>query len=265
MRSSEVGSAQCRSSKASATGCERAPARTQAVIAASCRRRNSSGVRLAALSLDSGMSTSGASSGAYSLASKPISLRVFSRSARRLSAGSPAPNRWRPHSATGCIGVFCSSCDDDDSSSEACGTSTSWARNSSISRDLPIPGSPTTSANWPSPLRARSQRRVRCLSSSSRPTRGERERAPPRRSPLARNHLIERYRGRQALEVVRSAVFSDEQSGDLALDARGDHNRTRLGEGLHTGGDIGRLTKHFARRVDYHRAEIEADARGELR
>ena len=31
MRSSEVGSAQCRSSKASATGCERAPARTQAV------------------------------------------------------------------------------------------------------------------------------------------------------------------------------------------------------------------------------------------
>ncbi len=51
MRSSEVGSAQCRSSKASTTGCDRAPARTQAVIAASCRRRNSSGgeLRLAVL------------------------------------------------------------------------------------------------------------------------------------------------------------------------------------------------------------------------
>ena len=48
MRSSDVGSAQCRSSNASATGCERAPARNHVVSAASCRRRNSSGASFAA-------------------------------------------------------------------------------------------------------------------------------------------------------------------------------------------------------------------------
>ena len=40
IRSSEVGSAQCRSSNASATGCERAPARNHAISAASCLRRD---------------------------------------------------------------------------------------------------------------------------------------------------------------------------------------------------------------------------------
>src|ERR1700742_3519786 len=42
-RSSEVGSAQWRSSKASTSGCARAPASNQAAIAASWRRRSSSG------------------------------------------------------------------------------------------------------------------------------------------------------------------------------------------------------------------------------
>ena len=50
MRSSVVGSAQCRSSKASTSGCARAPAVTQASSAAICRRRNSSGASLAARS-----------------------------------------------------------------------------------------------------------------------------------------------------------------------------------------------------------------------
>ena len=63
MRSSEVGSAQCRSSNASTTGCERAPARNHATRAASCRRRNSSGANFAARSSGRGMSTSGASQG----------------------------------------------------------------------------------------------------------------------------------------------------------------------------------------------------------
>ena len=41
--------------------------------------------------------------------------------------------------------------------------------------------------DWPSPARARSQRRASRLSSSSRPTNGVRARAPPlRRPPLAR-------------------------------------------------------------------------------
>ena len=66
IRSREVGSAQCRSSKASTAGCERAPARNHAISAASCLRRSSSGGRLAARAGGKGMSTRGATSGAYS-------------------------------------------------------------------------------------------------------------------------------------------------------------------------------------------------------
>ena len=112
-------------------------------------------------------------------------LRVSSRSARRCSAGRSAPNRWRPHSATGCIGVFFNNCDDDHST-HVWGVSPSRARNSSISRDLPMPGSPTTRASWPSPERARSQRRHRRSSSSSRPTSGVSARA--RRACRRRSH-----------------------------------------------------------------------------
>ncbi len=123
-----VGSAQCKSSIASATGCERAPARTQATIAANCRRRNSSGGRLGTRLAGNGMSTIGASRGAYSAGSRPTNFSVPSRSARRCSAGSSAPNRWRPHSANGCKGVFCRSCDDDHST-QVCGVSPRRARN----------------------------------------------------------------------------------------------------------------------------------------
>ena len=73
-RSSEVGSAQCRSSTASAPACERAPARTKATIAANCRRRNSSGGRLGARPAGSGTSTIGASKGACSAGSRPASM-----------------------------------------------------------------------------------------------------------------------------------------------------------------------------------------------
>ena len=44
--SSVVGSAQCRSSNASTTGCTFAPAITQFVSAANCRRRSSSGAKV---------------------------------------------------------------------------------------------------------------------------------------------------------------------------------------------------------------------------
>ena len=147
MRSSEVGSAQCRSSKASTTGCVRAPARYHAISAANCRRRSSSGASFATRSSGSGISTSGASRDAYSEASRPISVRVCSRSASgRPSGASAPPKRRRPHSAMGCSGVFCKSCDDDHSA-QVCGVSPSRARNSSISLDLPKPGSPTISAS----------------------------------------------------------------------------------------------------------------------
>ena len=52
---------------------------------------------------------------------------------------------------------------------------------------LPSPGSPTISTSWPSPCRARSQRRISIAISSSRPTSGVRWRCPARRPPpLAR-------------------------------------------------------------------------------
>ena len=48
----------------------------------------------------------------YSAGSRPISRSVFSRSARRCSAGASwPPKRSRPHSAIGCSGVFCRSCE----------------------------------------------------------------------------------------------------------------------------------------------------------
>ena len=66
----------------------------------------------------------------------------------------------------------------------ACHSAGQW--NSSIRRDLPSPGSPTIMTNWPSPCRARSQRRINMAISSSRPTSGVRWRCPHgvrRRSP----------------------------------------------------------------------------------
>src|ERR1700751_4655776 len=125
-----------RSSNARTTGCDRAPARTHGTSAANCRRRDSSGESFTACSSGSGMSTSGASNGAHSSGSRPISRSVFSRSARRWRAGvSTPPNRWRTQSASGCNGVFCNSCDDDHST-KVCGASPSLARNSSTRRDL---------------------------------------------------------------------------------------------------------------------------------
>ena len=76
-RSSGVGSAQCRSSNASTAGCVRAPARNQAISAASCLRLSSSGGRLAARPGGKGMSTRGATSNACSVGSRPISCNVL--------------------------------------------------------------------------------------------------------------------------------------------------------------------------------------------
>ena len=123
IRSSDVGSAQCRSSKARTTGCVRAPARNHAVTAASCRRRNSSGANFAERSSGNGISTSGAIRGAYSSGSRPTRRKVFSRSARRPSSvASTPPKRCLPHSARGCRGVFCRSCEAAHST-QVCGVS----------------------------------------------------------------------------------------------------------------------------------------------
>ena len=64
---------------------------------------------------------------------------------------------------------------------------------------------------------------------------------------------------------MRAAVLGDEQPGDLALHARGDEHRPRLGRRLDPRGDIGRVAEHFAGRVDHDRPAFKADARRKLR
>jgi hypothetical protein len=120
-----VGSAQCKSSNASTTCCTRAPAITQLVSAASCRRRNSSGAKAAARSFGSGISRRGASNDTLSAGSSFTCASELSRSARRRSAGTSAPpKRCRPHSAIGCSGVFWRSCEQLHST-QVCGVSES--------------------------------------------------------------------------------------------------------------------------------------------
>ena len=264
MSSSEVGSAHCRSSKASTIGCDRAPPEPRRhrrqLPAPHLLGREFRGAVRRQRDVDERRE-----SGAYSAGSSPTSCRVFSRSARRCSAGRSAPNRRRPHSATGCSGVFCNSCDDDHST-QVCGVSPSRARNSSISRDLPIPGSPTISTSWPSPVRARSQRRLKMSNSSSRPTNGVS--APRAAAPAAaaRAHdAKEVHRFRYPFELVGAELLGDKQPGDLPLHVRGDEDGARFGRALHARGDIRRLAEHFAGRVHHHRPGFQADAGDELR
>ena len=143
------------------------------------------------------MSTSGAIKGAYSLGSRPSQTQVFSRSARRRSAGSSAPKRWRPHSAIGCKGVFCKSCDDDHSTKVWASRRASGVtprRDATCRCRVRLP----TSANWPSPLTAR----------SNADTRG---RAPlrARRGASRRREARRHSRGRsETASSASSASFS---------------------------------------------------------
>ena len=107
------------------------------------------------------------------------------RGAVRLAAS--APKRSLPHSAIGCSGVFCKSCEALHST-QVCGVSPSCEWNSSMSRDLPSPGSPTISTSWPSPARARSQRRA----AVPIPPRGRRTALASSRRPFGRRRWRER-------------------------------------------------------------------------
>ena len=49
-------------------------------------------------------------------------------------------------------------------------------------------------------------------------------------------------------------LLSDEQPRDLALDVCGDDHRPRFGRRLHPRSDVRRLAEHFARRVDHDRS-----------
>ena len=154
LRSSVAGSAQCRSSNASKVGWTRAPAITQASSAAILTASQFLGRDIgAARSGGSGMSTSGASSGAYSAGFSLLCCK------RRLEIGEPPIGRATvraPEALPAPIGdrvqrrVL----------QELRGApldpgvrriaKPNYA-NFSIKRDLPRPGSPTIFRNWPSP------------------------------------------------------------------------------------------------------------------
>jgi hypothetical protein len=51
----------------------------------------------------------------------------------------------------------------------------------------------------------------------------------------------------------------------LALDSPGDHNRTRLSQGLGSRCDVGHLAEYLARRVDHYRPSVDSDACGQRR
>ena len=120
--------------------------------------------------------------------------------------------------------------------------------NSSISRDLPRPGSPTIRTSWPSPPCARSQRRASITSSSSRPTKGVSVRAPPLRPPPLARMMRKSWTGSDyALELPRASLLGDEEPGHLALDVHGDEHRTWLGSTLNPSCDVRRVAEHLAR------------------
>ena len=96
-------------------------------------------------------------------------IRVRPGAARKSTSG--PPNLTRPHPRIGCSGVFCSNCDELHSTQE-CRLSASWPRNSSTSRDLPMPVSPTIRTFCPSPASARSEQRGSRRRSFSRATKG---------------------------------------------------------------------------------------------
>ena len=75
----------------------------------------------------------------------------------------------------------------------------------------------------------------------------------------------QRHRLRYALEFMAAAFLDNEQAGNLALQARGDHNRTRIGQRLSPSSDVWHIAENLARRIDYHRPRVDSDPRGQRR
>ena len=73
----------------------------------------------------------------------------------------------------------------------------------------------------------------------------------------------QRHRLRHAFEFMAAALLGDEQTGDLALHPRRDHDRTRLGQRLRPRRYVRHVAENLARRIDHHRPSVDRDARGE--
>jgi hypothetical protein len=76
------------------------------------------------------------------------------------------------------------------------------------------------------------------------------------------DELEQHRRLRHALERVSAALLGDKQSGDLALHPRRDQHRARLGQRLHPRRDIGDVAVNLARRIHHRRPGFEPDAGG---
>ena len=188
MRSSEVGSAQCRSSKASTTACVRAAARihppSPPIVGGATPLARFRRPVLRQEDIDQRREQR-----RISVGSRPISPQSILEVGERCSAGRSAPKRCRPDSAIGCSGVFCNSCDDDHSTRCA-----AFRRG-----DREIPRSAWTCPSRAADdqrelalaLRARSQRRARRSSSSSRPTAGSNARSAAPAATARANDAIE--------------------------------------------------------------------------
>ena len=147
-----------------------------------------------------------------------------------------------------------------------CGVSASRARNSSISRDLPRPGSPTISESCPSPRRARSQRRVEDVEFlAAADQRRRRARAAASPAAAGPHDAVELHLCGHALQLVLTLVLGDEEPGDLAMHAQRDPYFSGRGGALHARGDVGRFAVHLARRIDHDPPALQPDARGKLR
>ena len=119
-------------------------------------------------------STRGLEQGASSVGSRPMRAEEYSRGRpSAVQRSRSAPDRWRPHSAIGWSGVFCSSATTRHSTPGVQEASRRRDRGSSISLDLPGAQYRRRSAQvGPRLLRALPPARVRRSSSSPRPTRG---------------------------------------------------------------------------------------------
>jgi hypothetical protein len=60
-----------------------------------------------------------------------------------------------------------------------------------------------------------------------------------------------------------ATLLGDEKTGDLALHPRRHHDRARLCERLDPRRSVWRIAVNFPRRINYHRAGFDADARAE--
>ena len=145
----EVGSNHCKSSKTRTSGCARAPAAPKRPLPPTACGEPHQAEGLASVQVNRNVDERRDQRRILRGVELDVRQRTDSSSAsRRSGATSGPPNRARPQPRTGCSGVFCKSCDELHPIDE-CGVSPSCARNSSTSRDLPMPGSPTINTNCP--------------------------------------------------------------------------------------------------------------------